>query len=259
MTLRVEQLSVQIRDRPILTDVTLSVERGERFGIIGPSGSGKSMLALAIMGLLPTGATVSGSIWLDDTNILELGDAKRAAIRGDRIGIVFQEPKTALNPLLKLERQITESLNVHFQLSRSQRREAALRLAHDVGLDDAERILDSYPHEVSGGQRQRVAIAGAIAADPQVLIADEPTTALDVTVQNGILELFVSLSERRNTALLFITHDIAVLNQVATHGIVLNEGRVIESGSVSSLISAPREPVTRSLIEAARLSSWRER
>lgn len=259
MTLRVEQLSVQIGDRPILTDVTLSIERGERFGIIGPSGSGKSMLALAIMGLLPTDATVSGSIWLDDTNILELGDAERAAIRGDRIGMVFQEPKTALNPLLKLERQITESLSVHFHLSRSQRREAALRLAHDVGLDDAERILDSYPHEVSGGQRQRVAIAGAIAADPQVLIADEPTTALDVTVQNGILELFVSLSERRNTALLFITHDIAVLNQVATHGIVLNEGRVIESGSVSSLVSAPREPVTRSLIEAARLSSWRER
>lgn len=258
MTLQVDNLSIQIGHEPILRNVSFTTQPGERTGIIGASGSGKTMLSFAIMGLLPPSAQVSGEILLDGTNILALSDEDRAALRGDRIGMVFQEPKTALNPLMKLGAQITESLNIHYRLSRDQRREAALKLAHDVGLDDVDRILAAYPHEVSGGQRQRVAIAAAIAANPQLLIADEPTTALDVSVQRSILDLFVSLSERKNTTLLFITHDIAVLNRVASHAIVLDQGEIVETGLVSSLISQPSSTITQRLVDAARVSSWRQ-
>lgn len=256
MTLSVRNLEVHIGDKPVLQDISFSVEAGQRFGVIGPSGSGKTVLALAIQGLLPPDATVRGEIWMDDINLNELDDAKRAALRGDRIGCVFQEPKTALNPLIRLGQQITESLNIHYALTRKQRQSAALRLAREVGLDDTERILSAYPHEVSGGQRQRVAIAAAIAAEPQLLIADEPTTALDVTVQRGILDLFVSLSKQKRTSLLFITHDIAVLHQVTTHAAVMSDGSVVESGAVPDLIAHPNHPVTRALIDAARVSSW---
>lgn len=255
MTLVVDHLTVTIRGREVVRDVSLNVAAGQRFGVIGASGSGKTVLSLAIAGLLPEGAEVSGLIELDGVNLLELDERERAAIRGDRIGMVFQEPKSALNPLQQLGKQVTESLSIHYQLSRQQRADAALRLAERVGIDAPERIFKSFPHQVSGGQRQRIAIAAAIAAQPQLLIADEPTTALDVTVQQGILELFTSLTETDRMALIFITHDIAVLAQVASHAIVLDEGRIIESGSVTEVIERPRHSVTQALIAAAQLTA----
>ncbi|MEB4615556.1 ABC transporter ATP-binding protein [Leucobacter sp. M11] len=251
MTLSVEQLSVSINDRPVLRDLTFALADGERLGVIGGSGSGKTLTALAVQGLLPRGATVSGRILLDGVDVLALDDAELAKLRGDRVGMVFQEPKTALNPLHRLGRQMTESLHLHYRLSRGQRREAAEELARRVGLDDSARMLRSYPHQVSGGQRQRAAIAAAIAANPTLLIADEPTTALDVTVQQGVLRLFLELSETQGQALLFISHDLAVVAEVAERVIVLDRGELVEEGRIEDILATPRHPVTRALIEAA--------
>lgn len=252
MTLHVRNLSVSIDDKPLLSDVTFSLDAGERLGIVGPSGSGKTMLALAIAGLLPEQATADGTVELNGVNLLELSESQRAALRGDEIGFVFQEPKSALNPIQQLGKQITESLNSHYQLSSSQRREAAEQLAVRVGLPDSDRLLRSYPHQVSGGQRQRVAIAAAIAASPSILIADEPTTALDVTVQSEILKLFLDLSESDKMSLAFITHDLAVLSEVAERALVLDGGEIVESGSIRQIIFSPQHPTTQLLVQAAR-------
>lgn len=251
MTLTVEHLSVTIDERPVLSDVSFSLADGERLGVIGGSGSGKTLTALAVQGLLPRGAVATGRILLDGVDVLALDDAELAKLRGDRVGMVFQEPKTALNPLHRLGRQMTESLQVHYHLSRAQRREAAEDLARRVGLDDSARMLRSYPHQVSGGQRQRAAIAAAIAAGPALLIADEPTTALDVTVQRGVLRLFVELSEQQGQALLFISHDLAVVAEVAERVIVLDQGQLIEEGRITDILRAPQHEITRALIEAA--------
>jgi peptide/nickel transport system ATP-binding protein len=252
MTLHVRNLSVSIDDRPILSDVTFSLEAGERLGIVGPSGSGKTMLALAIAGLLPEQVSANGTVELNGVNVLQLSESERAAVRGDQIGFVFQEPKSALNPIQQLGKQITESLNIHYQLSATQRREAAEQLATRVGLPDSERLLRSYPHQVSGGQRQRVAIAAAIAASPSIVIADEPTTALDVTVQSEILRLFLELSESDNMSLAFITHDLAVLSQIAERVLVLDGGNIVESGTISHILSSPKHACTQLLVQAAR-------
>lgn len=252
LPLTVDNLNVWIDGKHLLHDITFDVKAGERIGFIGGSGSGKTLTALAVSGLLPETAQVTGSIRLGDRELLGLSDRDLATIRGDLIGMVFQEPKTALNPLRKLGPQITAALTHHYRLSRRQQREAALRLASDVGLSSPERIVASYPHEVSGGQRQRVAIAAAIAANPGFLFADEPTTALDVTVQQGVLSLFRKVTGSGRASLVFITHDLAVLATIAEHIHVFHEGRIIESARTQDLIHAPVEPVTRQLIEAAR-------
>lgn len=254
MTLRVLELGVRIGDTQVLHDVSFTIENGERLGLIGASGSGKTILALAVAGLLPEGAITSGRIELDGVNLLTMTEPELAAIRGDAIGFVFQEPKSALNPLIPLGKQITESLNIHYQLSKSQRTEAAYKLAERVGLDQPSELLRSYPHQVSGGQRQRVAIAAAIATSPSVLIADEPTTALDVTVQHEILQLLRTLNTTEMMGMLFITHDLAVLSQVADCALVLDKGTVIERGTVEQITSAPEHPITQALVTAARLS-----
>lgn len=255
MTLQVSNLTVTLAGQHVLHDVSFSIEPAQRFGVVGASGSGKTMLALAIAGILPDSAVVEGSITLDGQELIGLSDRERARIRGDQIGVVFQEPKSALNPLLKLETQVVEALTVHYELTRQQRREAAHRLAERVGLRDADRLLGSYPHEVSGGQRQRVAIAAAIATQPKLLIADEPTTALDVTVQRQIVQLFQDLSSDDASSLLFITHDLAVLAQLATHTLVLDNGSIVEEGTIAQIVSSPQHPVTRALVNAARQST----
>lgn len=252
MTLSVQNLCVSVGEHQLLRDVSFAVESGQRLGIVGPSGSGKTVLALALAGLLPEGLRVSGSVELDGRDILSLSEAQRAAIRGDRIGFVFQEPKSSLNPIQQLGKQITESLNIHYQLSHEQRRDVAEKLAIRVGLSEPARLLRSYPHQVSGGQRQRVAIAAAIAASPDILIADEPTTALDVTVQSEILKLFFELSESEQMSLIFITHDLAVLSQIVEHTLVLDRGELVESGSTSQITSAPKHVTTQQLVQAAR-------
>lgn len=249
--LSVTGLSVAIGDSELLHDVTFAIEPGERLGLIGGSGSGKTLTALAIAGLLPEHAVVTGSIRLGEHELVGRDDRDLAALRGDLIGMVFQEPKSALNPLRRLGRQMTESLAVHYSLSRAERRDAALRLAHRVGLTDPERMIRAFPHEVSGGQRQRAAIAAALSANPGLLLADEPTTALDVTVQRGVLQLFRELTDTDETSLLFITHDLAVISEVADRVLVMDQGRIIEEGDIASILSTPRHAITRALIDAA--------
>lgn len=250
-TLSVRDLTITIGAREIVHGISFDVHPGERLGIIGGSGSGKTLTALAIAGLLPREARVSGSVQLDGRELIGLPDRAFARLRGDGIGVVFQEPKTALSPFRRLGRQMTESLALHYALSRGERREAALRLATQVGLREPERIIRAFPHEVSGGQRQRAAIAAAISAGPGLLLADEPTTALDVTVQRGILDLFTELTESGDCSLICITHDVTVVNHLADRVIVFDDGRIVEQGSIQDIIERPEHAVTRALIAAA--------
>jgi peptide/nickel transport system ATP-binding protein len=257
MSLVVEDLTVDIDGRRVVDGISFEVPDGARLGVIGESGSGKSLTALAILGLLPDGATAGGSTRWDDVELVGMPDRELARLRGDEIGIVFQEPRTALNPIRTVGRQIAESVRIHQGVSRREARERAVAAAARVRLPDPETIVDRYPHQLSGGQRQRVAIAMALACRPRLLIADEPTTALDVTTQAEILSLLLSLVEDEGMSLAFITHDLAVLAQVATHGVVLQHGRVVESAPVDRLLTAPSSPVTQGLLRDATATLWR--
>ncbi|MEW2009826.1 ABC transporter ATP-binding protein [Microbacterium sp. HSID17254] len=257
MSLTVEDLVIEIDGRRVVDGVSLQVPDGTRLGVIGESGSGKSLTALAVLGLLPEGATARGSIRWDGTELIGMPDRELARLRGDDIGIVFQEPRTALNPIRTVGRQIAESIRIHEGLGRREARDRAIAEAARVRLPDPETIVDRYPHQLSGGQRQRVAIAMALACRPRLLIADEPTTALDVTIQAEILSLLLGLVADEGMSLLFITHDLAVLSQVATEGVVLEHGRVVESAPVSRLLTAPTSPVTQGLLRDATATLWR--
>ncbi|MGF3055765.1 ABC transporter ATP-binding protein [Microbacterium sp. YY-01] len=257
MSLEVSDLTIRFGTRTVVDAVSFSVPDGARVGIIGESGSGKSLTALAIMGLLPASAHVSGSIRWNDRELLTLSDHALAQVRGREIGMVFQEPQTALNPIRTVGRQIAESVRIHHRMPRSQARTRALEEARRVRLSNPETIVTRYPHQLSGGQRQRVAIAMALAAHPQLLIADEPTTALDVTIQAEVLQLLLSLVDSEGMSLLFITHDLAVLSQVATHAIVLEHGRVAEAGSVEQLLHDPQSPITQGLLRDAVATLWK--
>ncbi|MCT1366201.1 MULTISPECIES: ABC transporter ATP-binding protein [unclassified Microbacterium] len=257
MSLTVEDLVIEIDGRRVVDGVSFQVPDGARLGVIGESGSGKSLTALAVLGLLPDGATAHGSIRWDDTELIGMPDRDLARLRGDDIGIVFQEPRTALNPIRTVGRQIAESIRIHEGLGRREARDRAIAEAARVRLPDPETIVDRYPHQLSGGQRQRVAIAMALARRPRLLIADEPTTALDVTIQAEILSLLLRLVADEGMSLLFITHDLAVLSQVATAGVVLEHGRVVESAPVSRLLTAPSSPVTQGLLRDATATLWR--
>ena len=257
MSLTVEDLVIEIDGRRVVDGVSLQVPDGTRLGVIGESGSGKSLTALAVLGLLPEGATARGSIRWDGTELIGMPDRELARLRGDDIGIVFQEPRTALNPIRTVGRQIAESIRIHEGLGRREARDRAIAEAARVRLPDPETIVDRYPHQLSGGQRQRVAIAMALACRPRLLIADEPTTALDVTIQAEILSLLLGLVADEGMSLLFITHDLAVLSQVATEGVVLKHGRVVESAPVSRLLTAPTSPVTQGLLRDATATLWR--
>ena len=257
MSLEVRDLVIELGGRRVVDGVSFDVPDSARVGLIGESGSGNSLTALAIMGLLPDAATVSGSIRWNGRELIGLKDRDLARLRGDEIGIVFQEPRTALNPIRTVGRQISESVRIHERVSRREAKARAIAEATRVALPDPERIVARYPHQLSGGQRQRVAIAMALACRPRLLIADEPTTALDVTIQAEILHLLSDLVSRDGMSLVFITHDLAVLSQIATHGIVLEHGRVVEAAPVSTLLSAPASPVTRGLLRDATATLWR--
>lgn len=257
--LQVRDLVVQIDGRRVVDGVSFDIPDGSRLGLIGESGSGKSLTALAILGLLPEGAQASGSIRWNDSELIGLPDRTLARLRGDEIGIVFQEPRTALNPIRTVGRQIAESIRIHEGIGRREARERAIQEAARVRLPDPATIVDRYPHQLSGGQRQRVAIAMALACRPRLLIADEPTTALDVTIQAEILALLLRLVEDEGMSLAFITHDLAVLAQVATDGVVLEHGRIVEHAPVSTLLSAPASPVTQGLLRDATATLWRPR
>jgi peptide/nickel transport system ATP-binding protein len=252
--LAVQDLGVRIGARTIVDGVSFEVAREQTVGIVGESGSGKTMTVLAATGLLDApGARVSGSSTLGGDEPVQLVGARPAVLRsvhGSRIGFVFQDPGTSLNPLLTLERQITESVETHRRVTRREARARALELLEAVGLPDPQTRLHAYPHQLSGGQRQRVMIAIALACDPELVIADEPTTALDVTTQAQIIELVRTLQRDFGTAVVWISHDLGVIGQVADQVTVLRDGAVVEQAPILDVFDHPRQEYTRDLLAA---------
>jgi peptide/nickel transport system ATP-binding protein len=231
--------------------VSFYLDRGELLGLVGESGCGKSITALSIMRLIaPPGKIVGGGISFDGKNLLKLSDSEMRAIRGDDIAMIFQDPMTSLNPVFTVGEQIAEALRLHRKLSRKAAREAAIEAMREVSIPDPARRIKDYPHQLSGGMRQRVMIAMALACDPKLLIADEPTTALDVTIQAQILELLNELRKNRELAVLLITHDLGVVAEVADRVAVMYTGRIVEESPVEELFARPRHPYTEGLLRS---------
>jgi oligopeptide/dipeptide ABC transporter ATP-binding protein len=247
--LQVEQLTIRFGSIPAVDGIDFSVAASEVLGLVGESGSGKSLTLRAILGLLPRGAAVGGRVIWQGTDLLGLAEpALNAAVRGKDIAIVFQEPMTALNPVLPIGLQITESLAVHRQLHGHSARMRAIELLDLVGIPDAARRLDAYPHEFSGGMRQRAMIAIALAPGPKLLLADEPTTALDVTIQDQILKLLLRLRTELAMSVILVTHDLGVVAETCDRVAVLYAGRIMETADVHTLFRAPAHPYTQGLI-----------
>ena len=250
--LEINDLSIEFRGNEVVRDVSFHIDRGETVGLVGESGSGKSVTALSVMQLLPYQYTrhPTGSILVDGKEVVGLDEEGLMNIRGNQVGMVFQEPMTSLNPLHHIEKQIGEVLYVHRGMGVVEARERSLELLNLVGLQNAEERLRSYPHELSGGQRQRVMIAMALANEPDLLIADEPTTALDVTIQAQILTLLDDLKERLNMALLLITHDLGVVRKMADRVCVMTDGNLVEQGPSEQIFISPQHEYTKHLLAA---------
>ena len=248
LKLQVEQLNIQNEQGEVLVEnLNFYLYAGQTLAIVGESGSGKSISSPALLGLLPANLKVQGSAILDSQNLLNLSETAKRQIRGHKIAMIFQEPMTALNPLHRVEKIIGESLYLQ-GWSKDQVRQRVVELLHDVGITHPEDKLQRYPHELSGGQRQRVMIAMALALDPDILIADEPTTALDVTLQAQILKLLQSLQHRRNMAMILISHDLNIVKRCAQQVVVMNQGRVEEQGSAEQIFKQPKAEYTRHLL-----------
>ena len=250
MSLNIDGLSLSINGRTILDQVDLQVKDGQRVGLIGSSGSGKSMIARSVLGTTPLTASLTGSILVDGLQILGSDDRSLADLRGSRMGMIFQNPSTALNPVKKIYSQVELPLRRHYRLSAQERRRRVMEILAQVGLDAD--LAGSYPHELSGGQQQRAAIATALVTKPRLILADEPTTALDAITQRQIVDLLVSLVDQSGASLLFITHDFSVLAWVADYCYILDAGRVVESGETQSILRSPSSPQGRTLVRAAR-------
>lgn len=248
--LQIEDLSVSIDQRPLVQQVGLTISRGERLALVGESGSGKSLTALSVLRLLPQ-AVLRGRVLWKGRDLLSLPESALQAVRGGQIGMVFQEPMTALNPVLSVRQQLTEALAPAHRGSSALAQARLESLLEDVGLAESARILASYPHQLSGGQRQRVLIAMALAGDPEMLIADEPTTALDMSLRQQILELLVRLQDERGLGLLIISHDLPMVRRFAHRVAVMGEGRILEQGPVEEMFERPQHPTTQALIHAA--------
>ncbi|WP_417809423.1 ABC transporter ATP-binding protein [Thioclava sp.] len=254
--LEVSGLTISVRaegvERDLVSDLSFTLARGETIAIAGESGSGKSLTSLAIMGLLPPPAlrVSAGAITLNGTDLTALPETKMRAIRGDRIAMIFQEPMTSLNPVLSIGLQLTEAIRAHEPISKSEASARALEALKAVRISEPERRMTQYPHELSGGMRQRVMIAMALALRPDVLIADEPTTALDVTVQREVLDLLRDLQREMGTAIILITHDMGVVAEMAERVIVMQQGRAVEQGAVNDIFATPRAQYTRDLLAA---------
>jgi peptide/nickel transport system ATP-binding protein len=229
--------------------VNFDLERGVTLGLVGESGCGKSVTALAIMGLLPKGsANVSGRVGFEGVNLLDLTDGAMRDLRGDRLAMIFQEPMTSLNPAYTVGEQIAETLIRHRGLTRAQARACAIELLRDVQIPSPEQRVDDYPHKLSGGMRQRVMVAIALACDPQLLIADEPTTALDVTIQAQVLDLIRSLKRKTNAAIVLISHDLGVVAEICDEVAVMYAGEIVEHAPVDALFKNPQHPYTIGLL-----------
>ena len=242
----------------IVNNISFTIERGETFVLLGESGSGKSITALSIMRLLPAAIKISdGSVILHTTNLFQLPENKMRKIRGAKIGMIFQEPQTSLNPVLTAGQQISETLRQHDNLSKKQCIKRSIELLDAVGIPDAERRINEYPHQFSGGMKQRIMIAIALAGKPDLLIADEPTTALDVTIQAQVLNLLRKLQSETGMSILFITHDIGVASQMADHIAVMQNGSIVELKTKKELFSNPENSYTQKLFDA--IPSWEKR
>ncbi len=249
--LQIDQLNLAIHGTPILRDVSFHLDAGQIVGVIGESGSGKSMTAYSVMQLLPEGSTTTGAIRLNGDNLLDLSEEQMCALRGDELGMVFQEPMTALNPVKSIGDQVAETVRIHRKASRAESLRIARETLDRVELPADRFPLSRFPHELSGGQRQRVVIAMAIALRPKVLIADEPTTALDVTTQAQILKLLRRLVREDNMALMLISHDLAVVSDLADEIVIMKSGTVVETGSAKTLFQSMTHPYTKKLFEAS--------
>ena len=253
MSLKVDRLNVSFKTGDTnfyaVKEVSFQLEPGKVLGIVGESGSGKSVTSLALMRLLDEEkAKVTGSIYLNNNNLLELPEAEIRSFRGNRIGMIFQEPMTSLNPVLTCGYQVAEAIQLHLKVGRKEARTKTIKLFEEVQLPRPEAIFDSYPHQISGGQKQRVMIAMALSCNPEILIADEPTTALDVTVQKSILELLLRIKNERNSSLIFISHDLGVIREIADEVIVMYKGRIVEQAAAETIFSNPQHPYTQGLL-----------
>jgi peptide/nickel transport system ATP-binding protein len=248
--LEIRDLRVSIEGREIIHIDHLDLQSGSRLGLVGESGSGKTMTVKAIAGLLPDDTKISGSIKFDGRDLLTLSDREFANVRGNKIGFVFQDPARSLNPMMRIGKQVSEAIRIHTDLKGSAVTEKVIDLLGQVQLPDPASLLRRYPHQLSGGQQQRVMIVAAIAADPDLLIADEPTTALDVTVQEEILHLLISLSEKRKMSLLFVSHDLGVVRFVCERVAVIYGGNIVESGLIEEVVTNPLHRYTSALLAA---------
>jgi peptide/nickel transport system ATP-binding protein len=252
--LQVENLQVEFKTRNgiarVLNDVAFSLEQGKTLGIVGESGCGKSMTALSIMGLVPTppGRIAGGHIRFRGEDLLQASEARMRALRGNEISMIFQEPMTSLNPVFTVGEQIAESVRLHEGLNKRDARDRAVEMLTAVGIPAPERRVREYPHQLSGGMRQRVMIAMALACRPRILIADEPTTALDVTVQAQIFDLLKELQENTRTAIILITHDMGAVAEMTERVLVMYAGRVVEDGLTTDILTDPQHPYTKGLI-----------
>ncbi|WP_342371695.1 ABC transporter ATP-binding protein [Propioniciclava soli] len=252
--LEITDLTVAFGRRPpALRGVDLVVEDGQRLGLIGESGSGKTVTALAVMGLLPDTARVRGSIRLGGRELVGLRDKEMARLRGDLVSMIFQEPMTALDPTMRTGRQVAEAFRLHRGADAGRAREAVLAMLTAVGFTDAARIADSYPYQLSGGQRQRVMTAMALINSPRLVLCDEPTTALDVTVQATVLRVLDEVLDAEGAACLFISHDLAVVSQLCSDVAVMLDGTVVERGSAQQVFDAPAHAYTAGLVATSRL------
>ena len=254
MLLEVRNLTIRFGSTTVVDNVSFDVNAGERLGIIGESGSGKTLTSLAVIGLLPETADVSGSVKFNGKELTNLSDRELSSIRGKHIGMVFQEPLTALNPLMRVGKQIAQPLRNHQGISLKEGMKRAIALCERVGLPDPDRIVRSYPHQLSGGQRQRIGMATALACSPALLIADEPTTALDVTVQKEVLKLMNDLVSQEGSALIFVSHDLPVVSSMTERVAVMQHGKIIELASVGTLFANATDDYSKMLIRTAQLS-----
>ena len=252
--LQIKNLKIKFNDAAggeAVRGISLRMNKGDMLGLVGESGSGKTVTALTIAGLIDRGrADTSGEILFKNKNLLSMDRSELRKIQGRDIGVVFQEPMTALNPLMKVGTQIEEPLRIHTKLTHAQRRSIALDFMHQVDLPEPEQTYDKYPHQLSGGQRQRAIIASAIIMGPQLLIADEPTTALDVSVQSQILELLKDINKHQQVGILFISHNLSVVKRLCTRVAVMYDGRIVETGETDEVFTNPQADYTKHLINA---------